>query len=144
VLSLGIVPVADFATEALVAALRAGPPLRLAMLFGSAAAGALRPDSDVDVAILPADPDLSLADELDLQARLARACAREVDLCRLDRASTLVRWQVASHGRALLASSPFEAPRFVAAAASEYLDFAPSFTRAAERFRLRLAAGRKA
>lgn len=113
------------------------------MLFGSAAAGPQRVDSDVDVAVVPADPNLPLAAELDLQASLARVCGRAVDLVRLDRSSTLVRWQVARHGKVLLQSSSFEAARFVAAAASEYLDFAPSFTRAAERFRLRLAAGRK-
>jgi predicted nucleotidyltransferase len=41
-------------------ALRAGPPLRLALLFGSVARGTQRADSDVDVAILPAAPELSL------------------------------------------------------------------------------------
>jgi predicted nucleotidyltransferase len=133
---------ADLAIEPLLAALRAGPPLRLAMLFGSAVSGPFRPDCDVDVAIIPAAPDLALADELDLQASLARACGREVDLVRLDRASTLVRWQVARHGKILLQSSMFEATRFVAEAASEYLDFEPAFTRAAERFRQRLAAGK--
>jgi predicted nucleotidyltransferase len=129
--------------EPLIAALQSGPSLRLAMLFGSIATGAFRPDSDVDVAIVPADPELSLADELDLQASLVRACARDVDLVRLDRASTLVKWQVARDGKVLLQSSPYEATRFVADAASEYLDFEPAFTRAAERFRQRLAAGRK-
>jgi predicted nucleotidyltransferase len=136
-------PVAEVPTERLIAALQSGPALRLAMLFGSAAQGGLRAESDVDVAILPVDPALSLADELDLQVSLTRVCGRDVDLVRLDRASTLVRWQIAQHGKLLLQSSSFEAARFVASAASEYLDFAPSFTRAAERFRLRLAAGRK-
>jgi predicted nucleotidyltransferase len=72
-------------------ALAVDPPLRLAILFGSGARGALRPDSDVDVGIIPCDADLSLRDELDLQARLARACARDVDLVRLDRAPTRLR-----------------------------------------------------
>ncbi len=121
--------------------LRDGPPLRLALLFGSAAAGVLRADSDIDIAILPVHPDLPLREELALQAALVRACGRNVDLVRLDRAPTLVRWQVARHGRTLLSAGPAEAARFRAAAASEYIDFAPSFEHAAEVFRRRLAAG---
>ena len=76
--------------NAIRSALASGPPLRLAVLFGSAARGALAPSSDVDVGIVPSNPDLSLRDELDLAARLSRVCHREVDLVRLDRASTLV------------------------------------------------------
>ncbi|MBI3270904.1 MAG: nucleotidyltransferase domain-containing protein [Planctomycetes bacterium] len=123
------------------AALRAGPALRLAMLFGSGASGTLRPESDVDVAILPANPQQSLHEDLALQAALSMACGREVDLVRLDQAVTLLRWQVARHGRPLLAASPAEVSRFVADAASEYLDFAPAFERAAEVFRRRLLTG---
>ncbi len=123
------------------ATLRDGPPLRLAVLFGSAAAGKLRADSDVDIAILPAGADLLLREELDLQVALARACEREGDLVRLDRASTLVRWEVARSGMPLWTSGPDEFSRFVAEAASEYLDFAPAYARAAEAFRRALAAG---
>jgi uncharacterized protein len=123
----------------LVAALRAGPPLELAMLFGSAATGRMHAGSDVDVAIVPRDRNLPLADELSLQTELARICRRDVDLVRLDLASTFVRWQVAKSGRLLVEARPFSAKRFVAEAAAEYLDFAPAFERAMERFRARLA-----
>jgi hypothetical protein len=92
----------------------------------------------VDIAIVPVDPDLELARELDLQWSLARACGREVDLVRLDRASCLLRWQVARHGQVLLEAGPFEAARFVAGAASDYLDFQPSLARATDRFQERL------
>ena len=120
--------------------LAAGPRLRLALLFGSAAAGELREGSDVDVAILPEDPGLPLAAELALQAQLSRVARREVDLVRLDRAPTLVKYQVARHGQLLLASDRFARSRFVAQAVSEYLDFEPALRRAQERFRLRLIA----
>lgn len=130
--------------ERLRIALREGPALRLAMLFGSATSGRLRADSDVDIAILPVDPDLGLRAELDLQAALSRAAGREVDLVRLDHASTLVRWEVARHGRPLWASGDDEACRFVAEAASEYLDFAPAFERASEAFRRAVASGVRA
>jgi predicted nucleotidyltransferase len=130
----------DLGLEDLMSALRAGPPLRLAIMFGSAARGAMHEASDVDIGIIPADPALSLAAELDLQVSLERVCGRPVDLVRLDRAPTLVKWQVARDAKVLLEGAPFEASRFIASAASEYLDFEPTFTEAAERFRKRLAA----
>lgn len=123
------------------ATLAAGPPLRLAILFGSGAAGRLRDDSDVDLAILPVDRGLPLRAELDLQTALARECGREVDLVRLDLASTLVRWEVARAGKSLWSPRPDEFACFVAEAASEYLDFAPAFSQASEAFRRALAAG---
>ena len=131
---VGEIPMDDF-----VAALKAGPPLELAMLFGSAATGRMHSGSDVDVAIIPRQRDLALPDELSLQTELARVCGRVVDLVRLDLASTFVRWQVARLGRPLVEAHPFAAKRFVAEAAAEYLDFAPAFERAMERFRGRLA-----
>ena len=123
------------------AVLRAGPPMRLALLFGSAATGILRPDSDIDVAILPGDASLSLAAELALQAELSRAVGREVDLVRLDHAPTLVKWQVAKNGIPLLAADGVVLSRFLATTAGEYFDFAPALERAQERFRRRLIAG---
>ena len=120
-------------------ALAEGPPLRLAVIFGSAARGLLRPDSDIDIGIIPCDPRLPLAAELDLQVRLERACARPVDLVRLDRASTLLKWEAARRGAAVLADPPHEFPRFVAAAALEHADLMTALAPAAERFRQRLA-----
>lgn len=124
---------------ALKRALEEGPPLRLALLFGSAARDALRPDSDVDIAILPANPSLSLQDELDLQARLAKAAQREVDLVRLDRASPLLRWRAAKEGVVLLAEPARELVRFRARAGIEHADLEPQMARARELLRRRLA-----
>jgi predicted nucleotidyltransferase len=131
----------DLSRERVAAALGAGPPLRLAMLFGSAARGTSRDDSDVDIAIIPLDPQLALSAELDLQRSLGDACGRPVDLMRLDRASCLLRWQVARDGSVLFQAGPFEAARFIASAASEYLDYKPDFARAAALFEARLARG---
>jgi predicted nucleotidyltransferase len=122
-------------------ALADAPPLRLAILFGSGARGALRPQSDIDVGIVPRDPNLSLTAELKLQVRLERTCGRPVDLVRLDRASTLLRWEAARTGVLLVAESPHEFPRFVARAALEHADLMTVLAPAAERFRARLAAG---
>jgi predicted nucleotidyltransferase len=130
------------AVDLIVAALGKGPPLRLAMLFGSTAQGTRRIDSDIDIGIFPEDPDLSLTDEVTLQTELNRVSGHQVDLVRLDRAPTLVRWQVVRYGRVLVEAWPFAAARFTADTVAEYLDFAPAFERAAENFRRALIAGR--
>jgi uncharacterized protein len=132
------------ALDVIAATLRGGPPLRLAMLFGSMAKGTQRIDSDIDIGIIPEDPDLSLAEELTLQTELGRVCKRQVDLVRLDRASTILRWQVVRHGRPLVEGERFAAARFAAEVAAEYLDFAPAFEHAAENFRRVLTGSRRA
>ncbi len=113
--------------------------IRLAVLFGSFARGRERPDSDLDIAITP-DRDVSLRWELELQVELERACHRRVDLIRLDRASTLLRWHVARDGLLLAARPAVEWMRFRAAAAGEHADFAPALAVAARQYRQRLIA----
>jgi predicted nucleotidyltransferase len=125
--------------ERLAAPLGVGPPVRLAVLFGSAATGALRPDSDVDVAVLFQDERLGDAGDLALQSALTLAAGREVDLVRLESATTILRWQVARSGTPIVQGSPVEFCRFRARAASEYIDFAPAFQFYGELFRRRLA-----
>lgn len=120
-----------------------GRALRLAALFGSGARDALRAESDVDIAFVPLDPAMTLADELGLQAALEQAAGRSVNLVRLNRASTLLRWRVAREGVALLTHAPYDWSRFVAQAGIEHGDFAPTYARAAERLRRRIASGER-
>lgn len=122
-------------TDALQAVLQRGPPLRLAVLFGSGARGELRPDSDLDIGIVPEDPDLPQAAELDLQLELGAAAGRPIDVVRLDRASTLLRGQVARDARLLLEGRPGAFLAFRVRATVEYLDFLPLYDAVAERFR---------
>lgn len=119
--------------------LEAGPPLRLAVLFGSFAKQRARANSDLDIAILPHDESLSLHAELDLAAQLALRTGREVDLVRLDQATMLLRWEVAKDGILLVADPSSEWLRFRVARASEHADMAEALDRAARRFRRRIA-----
>jgi uncharacterized protein len=120
------------------AALRTGPPLRLAVLFGSAARGQLRPESDIDVAVLIGEAGLDEAQELALGRALVLAAGTEVDLVRLEQASTLLKWQIATKGTPLYERSPGEFARFRARAASEYIELAPALAHHGEIFRQRL------
>jgi predicted nucleotidyltransferase len=115
--------------------------IRLAVIFGSTASGKANAESDIDIAILPTHADMSLDAELSLQVELTRLAGRSVDLVRLDRAPTLIRWEALRDGVLLFQSGPSELARARAAAASEYIDFAPALEAAAARFRRRLAAG---
>ena len=121
--------------------LRDGPALRVAMLFGSAARGQLHADSDVDLGILPVDTDLPLRAELDLQAALAQACGRSVDLVRLDHATTVLKWRVLQEGRAIAPTSHADLVRFTRDSALEYAEFAPALHRAEVAFQAKLRAG---
>lgn len=62
--------------------------VRLAILFGSQATGRARPDSDVDIGIVPS-AELSLAEELSLAQALEEVVRSPVDLVRLDRGDAL-------------------------------------------------------
>jgi len=121
----------------------AGRSLRLAALFGSGARDALRADSDLDVGYVPLEAAMTLGEELALQAVLEQATGRSVDLVRLDRASTLLRWRAAREGVPLFTLGPHDWPRFVAQAGIEHGDFAPTYARAAERLRRRIASGER-
>jgi predicted nucleotidyltransferase len=113
VLASIIAPVPQTTLEQLRDVLSRGPRLRLAILFGSRARGTARPDSDVDVAVRPAQP-LSLAEELELGAALERAAGAPVDLVILDEAPAGLRWRIARDGVVLMADPPYEASRFLA------------------------------
>ena len=120
-------------------AFSADPFVRLAVLFGSLAAGRTRADSDVDVAIQPERP-LTDSELRSLTSSLAHAAAADVDLVLLDTASTLLRWQIATRGIPLLERVPGDFARFQARAAAEYIDFAPALAHHGEVFRRRLVA----
>lgn len=110
-----------------------GPPLKLALLFGSTARGSDRPDSDLDIAILPVDGELALVDELALQSRLALVARREVDLVRLDQCTPALRFRVAKEGIPLV-SERSALSAFRARAGIEHAELAPLVRRATELF----------
>jgi predicted nucleotidyltransferase len=90
-------------------------------LFGSAARGEERSDSDLDLAALfrrrPAALDL-----LDARGELADLLGREVDLVDLDRASPILGMQVLRTGRLLVDRNPGRRYAFVGRTISMYED----------------------
>ncbi len=92
--------------DAIVATICAAVPTAVAVyLFGSTASAADGPQSDVDVAILPAQP-LDPVTRFDIQERLAGTLRRSVDLIDLRVASPVMAMQVLATGRLLYDSDP--------------------------------------
>lgn len=79
--------------------------LVLAILYGSAATGKMRPDSDVDIALL-FDHPIRAGKKMKLISRLEEALQREVDLVDLYSLSGTILKQVLIQGRVLIQSKP--------------------------------------
>ena len=77
------------------------PELKLAIVYGSAAAGRMRPDSDVDVAVLYGNP-LNLEQKMDLINRLELELKRDVDLVDLFNLSGTILKQILCKGRLVI------------------------------------------
>ncbi len=91
----------SFPADQLLSFLQSESSLQLAILFGSAARDALRPDSDIDLA-LQYDPPLSLEARLDLTFRLESLLRRTVDLVDLSQASGTLLKEILCHGKILV------------------------------------------
>ena len=81
------------------------PDARAVYLFGSRAGGVARPDSDLDLAVLPPRP-LGAVERFDAQEALALALAVDVDLVDLLSASTVMRAEVLRTGRVVYDADP--------------------------------------
>lgn len=109
--------------RALRACLEAFPEVRLAVLFGSEATGAAHALSDVDVGLrLAGAPSPTAA----LEAALARAAGRAVDLVLLDAAPPLLRFEIARDGHLLTERDPHAWADFKARAMVDWWDWAPT------------------
>ena len=97
------------------------------MLFGSAARGRMRPDSDVDLYVrLAPGSARDRGAEAGLVEAAARACRREIDLV-IESSSTsvILRREVATHGRPLFERSPGAARTLRVEGVHAYMDLEP-------------------
>ena len=92
-----------------------------AWLFGSAARGRLRPDSDLDIAVWRC-ASLSAANRFDAAQRLALQLGRDVDLLDFHRLPTLMQAQVIGTGRRLFTDSPVAEQHTIAMVMRDYQD----------------------
>ncbi len=101
--------------QAIVDATQAIPGVAVLAVFGSRARGTHRPDSDLDVAVLPVDGECVAESDTEmrrsLQSRLAVALAHlapqgRVDVVFLDQAPDVLRQRIMEHGRLILCRDP--------------------------------------
>ena len=81
------------------------PSLQAVYLFGSVVTEYFTDDSDVDIAVLTAEP-LDTLLRWELVQQLAIALNRDVDLVDLSAASTVMQFQVVSTGEQVFAADP--------------------------------------
>lgn len=121
---------ADEITAAVGAGLERFPQLTFAVLFGSAAAGRMRPDSDIDVAVygaaggrLEIEREREIDRETELQIALERATQRNVELLILNRAPATVCAAALTTGRIVLMRDRAFYTRYLLAVTSAATDF---------------------
>jgi predicted nucleotidyltransferase len=98
----------DCFTSSLLAAL---PDCQAIYLFGSWGTDAQRPESDIDLAVLPSQP-IDPVHRWELAQTLASTVGRDVDLVDLLSASTVLRMQVVAHGERIYCSDVDKVEQF--------------------------------
>lgn len=121
---------ADEITAAVGAGLERFPKLTFAVLFGSAAAGRMRPDSDIDVAVygatggrLEIEQEREIDRETEIQIALERATQRNVELLILNRAPATVCAAALTTGRIVLLRDRALYTRYLLAVTTAATDF---------------------
>ena len=113
--------------------------IRFAYLFGSRATGTAGPQSDADIAVMPAG-ELGLMDRERLAAAFANALAvPDVDLVLLDRAALELLGRIVQEGRLIYSADEPARVAFEVRTRSEYFDYLPTL-RALQRSYLRRVA----
>ncbi len=127
---MDLMSAADEIAAAVGSALERFPKLTFAVLFGSAAAGRLRPDSDVDVAVygassgrLEIEQEREIDRETEIQIALERATQRNVELLVLNRAPATVCAAALTTGRTVLMRDRAFYTRYLLAVTSVATDF---------------------
>jgi hypothetical protein len=106
------------------------PEMQAAYVFGSAATGRMRTDSDVDIAVLldGVPPSHTLHYRLTLMADIGAALHRnDVEVVVLNEAPPLLAHRVLSRGRLIFERSASARIAFQVKTAARYLDLVPMF-----------------
>lgn len=102
-------------------ALEKHPAVDTAYVLGSAATGRLRPDSDIDIAILPKRGEgLPIMERLALSAALGKIFGRQVDLGVLTTSNLVYAKEAVAHGRLIFERDHGTTARFAMLALSMY------------------------
>jgi uncharacterized protein len=109
-------------------------------LFGSAAKGAIHPESDLDIGIVAGDPSLCQR-KLDILTDLAKIGFCSVDLVFLDTKDIVMRFEVVKHNRVIYQKSGFDRCEMFSRTLRMYFDFLPHLRIQREYFKRRVLSG---
>ena len=99
------------------------PAILAAYLHGSVAKGTARPDSDVDLALLPASGQrLSLKFRLECAGELEAILGCPVDLGELSTRNLIYAKEVIAHGEEIFTTNRFQSDLFMATALAMYAE----------------------
>ena len=121
----------------LVEIFRRYPEILAVYLFGSYADGTARPDSDIDLGILPRTPEFHKR-LLDLLADFTRAGYDRVDVVFLDQADLTTRYEIVRRNTLLYAAPDFDHGTYFSRTLREYWDFEPYLRIVREAYKARL------
>jgi hypothetical protein len=123
--------------EALNTVFRRYPGVRAVYLFGSHAAGTVRADSDLDLAIVPRDASVR-EQKLDIVTDLIRQGIDRVDLVFLDTDDLVLQYEAVRHNYVVYQTPDFEPGTLYSYVIRRYLDFLPYLERQREAYKQRL------
>jgi uncharacterized protein len=113
------------------------PEVLAVYLFGSVAEGRAGPHSDLDLAVVPANP-AARGRRLDILAALVAAGLDNVDLAILDGADVVLRFEAVRPNRLVYAREGFDHGAYYSRAVREYFDLLPILAIQGEALKRRL------
>lgn len=113
------------------------PSVKAVYLFGSYASGKAHPNSDVDLAVVPADRT-AREQRLEMLTDLTRIGLDRVDLVFLDTDDLTLQYEAVSPNKVVYQTSDFDAGAFYSRVIRRYLDFLPYLERQRQAYKRRL------
>lgn len=114
--------------------------IKAVYLFGSAASGNLKSDSDLDIGIVPADKSIH-DKKLDLLTDLAYLGFCKVDIVFLDVQDIVLRFEIVKHNKVIYQVQDFDSGSMFSLTLRQYTDFLPLLRVQRESLKMRLSNG---
>ncbi len=126
--------------ESLIEVFRQFPEIRAVYVFGSAATGKRRPDSDLDLAVLAGDESFQRR-KLDVLTELTRQGFDTIDLVFLNTADTVTQYEAVRLNKLIYSTANFDRGSYYSKIVRLYLDFLPYLEVQRKAYKQRLLGG---
>ena len=126
--------------ESLTEVFRQFPEIRAVYVFGSAATGKPRPESDLDLAVLAGDESFQRR-KLDVLTELTRQGFDNIDLVFLNTADTVTQYEAVRLNKLIYGTADFDRGYYYSKIVRLYLDFLPYLEVQRKAYKQRLLGG---